>query len=381
MPIAGTVALACAVLGSGPAPEVSEGVPPAFVPESVNTPRISAAILLTDDLDPMELERAVRLRLPNLVLVGPDEDPPPATAGTLRALIEFHRVAPARVKLTFVLEDGRAYLREVIVDPDAPARPLATTLANLIAAIEDQSAVPDRKDSPVPLSLTPPSLVTEPPLVRTRERISKQASLVRPTPSGRVPASPRWELGPTLRVGLTVDPETPELRGFGGGLGLDARARAGMLLTLDVHGLLRQSGDYLLTRPRLALGIGYALRRGGFESLVAALVGLEAWRLRDRGETVTLAPPKHDPRLLLGLGVRVGAGYSAPVGERMRLRVGLRVDLWGSSEPRAGALRRPVVRLPEGQHLGLGGPELQFALEVGLWFGVGAVGKVGKVSL
>lgn len=337
-------------------------------PPAPDAPRIGVAILRADDLDHAALARAIQLRSPRLVLVTAGDEPPQAVDGELRAYIEVRRREPALVELTLILADGRAWLRRVDVDPDAPARPIAGALANLIAGIEDESVAPDRKDAPVPQALveTPPPEPepAKPPPQEPAPPIIKPAA---------EPPAPRWQLGPLLRLGATLGlaPPDPGPHGLGFGGGLDARAPRGLLLALDLQFLARPVGDYLLTRTRVALGVGYALRRGNFELPLALLLGVEPWRLRDDRGAASLASDDGPPRPLLGAGLRVSPGYSAPVGKSARLRVGLRLDLWTSGQPARGGLGRPELRLPDGPTIGLGGPELHLGLEVGLWFGVG----------
>lgn len=360
--------------GPAPAPQRPRGWTPARAEPAPTSDapareptRISAAILLADEFDRAELGRALQLRLPALAISGAGEDPPPPPPGSLRAFIELRRTAPARVQLTLILADGRAYVRGVDVDPDAPARPVAGALANLIAAIEDDTAVPDRKDAPVPPALVAAPPAAEPP---RPSPVLEDSPVPRPPPAAPAPAPPRWELGPSLRLGATLGlaPPSSGLHGLGAGLGLDARARAGLLLAVDLQALARPAGAYLLTRARVAVGAGWALRRGGFELPVVALLGVEPWRLRRDGEHVALQAEAGSPRPLLGLGLRVAPGLAAAVAPGVRLRVGLRAELWASGEPRRGGLRRAELQLPDGTALGLGGPELHLGLEVGLWF-------------
>ena len=134
----------------------ASGAAPPVDPASAQTPGIRSAthislavhirfaVLHADGFaDRDALERAIALRLPGLTLAADAASAPPPDDGALRAFIELqHR--DAAVRLSLILSDGRAYLRELEVDADAPVRPTAGALANLIAAIEDDTAVPDR---------------------------------------------------------------------------------------------------------------------------------------------------------------------------------------------------------------------------------------------
>ncbi len=357
-----------ALLAAPDAPHRGEDDP--ATPSRASLPaRVGVIVLRADGFtDRSELERAISLRLPGLTLVAVGEPVPVAEHDALRAFLELTHTDSA-VRMSLILADGRAYERSIEIDADAPVRPTAGALANLVAAIEDDTAVPDRKNVPLP-----PALVREPaPPQPVPKDIPKPAPVVlapQTVPPG--PLAPRWQLGPTLRIagafGLTAP---PGLRGVGPGLGLDARAPSGLLLALDLQWLTRAVDRYHLQRVRVALGVGYALRRGGFELPVALLVGVEPWWLAGRGQRVPLrAPNAGPPAPLIGLGLRLTPGYSAQIGQAgARLRVGARLELWSSGQASPG-LPRPELRLP-GATAHLGGVELQLGLEVGLWLPVG----------
>jgi len=335
-----------------------------------DAPRISVAILRADDLDHAALTRAIQLRSPALTIVRVGDEAPSAVDGQLRVYIEVRRADAAHVDLTLILADGRAYLRRVDVDAEAPARPIAGALANLIAGIEDDTVAPDRKDAPVP-----EVLVAAPAPQKQPEPTPQPASQTKPEPAPAPPQDdpPRWQLGPVLRLGATLGlaPFDPGFHGLGPGGGLDVRSPRGLLLALDVQYLARPLGAYSLGRTRVAIGVGYALRRGNFELPLALLLGVEPWRLRDDQGTVRIASMEGPPKPLLGLGLRLSPGFSARVARSARVRVGLRLDLWTSGQPAKGGLRPPELHIPEGPRVALGSAELHLGLEIGLWFGVG----------
>jgi hypothetical protein len=304
--LAPTIALA--LLAPAQPPGVPADGPGAPASSPMHETRISTAILRADGFDRGELERAIQLRLPSLTLVAVGSEAPPISDGSLRAFIELRRVSPTQLELTLILADGRAYLRTLEVDVDAPTRPAASALANLIAAIEDDTVAPDKSDVPLPPALiasepapqpVPPVICPEPP----------------PPPTPPPPPPPRWELGPTLRAGASFG-LTPlrGLRGAGGALGLAARAPSGLLLVLDLQYLGHVLQNLQVQRLRVAVGLGYALRRGLFELPIAALVGVEPWRLTgDRG-TVAISSELGPPRPLIGLGLRVAPGLRVTIG-------------------------------------------------------------------
>lgn len=367
MVLAPTIALALLARTNALAPGLDEPgaelVAPSRSPQGET--RIGPAVLRADGFDRDELERAIHLRLPALPLVEAGAGAPPATAGSLRAFIELRRLGPTRLELSLILADGRAYLRDLEVDADAPARPAASALANLIAAIEDDAVAPDRSDVPLPPALLPqePAPASPVPAASCPEPA--------PAPPPPPPPAPRWELGPSLRAGAGLGlTGSAGLRGGGLGLGLDARAPSGLLLALDLRGLTRALQQLQVQRLRVALGLGYGLRRGRFELPVAALLGVEPWRVAgDRG-AVPLRSELGRPRPLIGLGLRLAPGLRAALGRSgAQLRAGLRAELWTSGEAAPG-LPRPELRVPP-VALGLGGLELQLGLELGLWFPVG----------
>ena len=360
MVLASTIALA--LLARTPAPtDPSDG--PAASP--VRETRISTAILRADGFDRGDLERAIRLRLPGLTLVEVGSDAPAVDDGSLRAFIELRRVSPTQLDLTLILADGRAYLRALEVDADAPARPAASALANLIAAIEDDTVAPDRSDVPLPPAL----IVREPPAPEPVPAVLCPEAPTQPTPPP--PPPPRWELGPVLRAGasLGVSP-LHGLRAAGGALGVAARAPSGLLLVLDLQYLARALQNLQVQRLRVALGVGYALRRGAFELPAALLVGVEPWRLTGNQGTVPISSTLGPPRPLLGLGLRLTPGLRAALGKSgAHLRAGLNLELWASGVASSG-LRHPELRIPPSA-VSLGGLELGLGLELGIWFPVG----------
>ncbi len=348
---------------SAPAPSTA---PRAIVPDAPHGTRISAAILRAEGFDRAELVRALQLRLPTLTILAAADEAPPAADGSLRAFIELHRASPTQIQLTLILADGRAYLRDLEVDADAPARPAASALANLVAGIEDDTAVPDKKDVPLPPALVAPA--PQPVPAASCPACETCPACPGPPP----PPPPRWELAPMLRGGASLGlTRIAGLRGAGFGLGLDARAPSGLLLGLDLQATTRVVDRFQVQRLRVAVAVGYALRRGAFELPLAVLLGVEPWRLASDVGAVKISSHAGRPGALLGLGLRLSPGFIAPLGTRgARLRAGLRVELWASGEP-AGGLRRPEIHLPSGGATSLGGAELHLGLELGVWIPAG----------
>lgn len=367
MVLASTIALALLARTPAQPPGGPTDGPGASSP--VRETRISTAILRADGFDRGELTRAIQLRLPSLTLIEAGGEVPQDRDGSLRAFIELRRQSPTQLELTLILADGRAYLRALEVDAEAPAREAASALANLIAAIEDDAVVPDKSDVPLP-----PALIASeqaPPQPVPAASCPEPA----PAPTPPPPPAPRWELAPTLRVGASLG-LTPlrGLRGVGPGLGLDARAPSGLLLALDLQYLGRALQDLQVQRLRIALGVGYALRRGAFELPIAALLGVEPWRLAGDLGRVPISSTLGPPRPLIGLGLRLAPGLRATLGRSgAQLRAGLNLELWASGEATRG-FGHPELRLPSAA-VSLGGLELNLGLELGVWFPVGPTPK------
>lgn len=367
MVLASTIALA--LLARTPAQPPGDPTDGPGASSPVRETRISTAILRADGFDRGELTRAIQLRLPALSLIEAGSEVPQVRDGSLRAFIELRRQSPTQLELTLILADGRAYLRALEVDAEAPAREAASALANLIAAIEDDAVVPDKSDVPLP-----PALIASeqaPPQPVPAASCPEPA----PAPTPPPPPAPRWELAPTLRVGASLG-LTPlrGLRGVGPGLGLNARAPSGLLLALDLQYLGRALQDLQVQRLRIALGVGYALRRGAFELPIAALLGVEPWRLAGDLGRVPISSTLGPPRPLIGLGLRLAPGLRATLGRSgAQLRAGLNLELWASGEATRG-LGHPELRLPNAA-LSLGGLELNLGLELGVWFPVGPTPK------
>jgi hypothetical protein len=356
--------------------------PPGLRPRSVTTstmttdelpapdaPRISVAILRADDLDHAALTRAIQLRSPALTIVRVGDEAPPAVDGELRVYIEVRRADAVHVDLTLILADGRAYLRRVDVDADAPARPIAGALANLIAGIEDDSVAPDRKDAPVPEALVaprPPPTKPEPKPAAPRK--SQQPAPVQPTDD-----PPRWQLGPTLRLGATLGLARldPGFHGLGPGGGLDIRSPRGLLLALDLQHLARPLGAYSSAAPASP---------SASATPCAAAASNSRWPSSSASNPGACATTTAPSASLLDGGPARAAARPRPAPEPRRQRphrpqrphprrppprpVGQRP----AREGRPAPARAPPPRWPA---VGLGSAELHLGLEIGLWFGVG----------
>lgn len=331
-------------------------------PGSPEATTIDAALIRGEGVDLPEVERALRVRLPSLQLFEQGMDLPEGSG--LRAFVDLRQLSPTQVQVAVILSDGRAYFRTVDTEAAAPARPVAGALALLIAAIEDDSVAPDQRDVPVPPAI---AAAPEQPVPEVRE-CPAPAPCPKPPPPPAPPEPPAFELAPVLRGGATfgLGPPVSGLRGAMFGVGLDLRWRAGALVGVDVQTLAGRVERLPLHRVRVAVGAGYALRRGAFELPIVGMLGVEWWGVRGDGE-LDRRGPGGASRPLVGGGLRLSPGFWARIGP-LALRAGARVELWASGEPGPGGPRQPVVARPNEPALAaIGGPELSLALELSLW--------------
>lgn len=322
---------------------------------------IEAAMIAGSELDLEEVERALRVRAPALELVRRGSDL--SSRAGLRAYIDLRRTTPTQVDVSLILSDGRGYYRRVETGNDPPVRPVAGALAQLIAAIEDDSVAPDERGVQVPPELTAP--VPPPPVQEKVCPAVPTCPSVAPSPP---PSPPPLELAPTLRAGGTFGlGRGPRSRGASFGLGLDLRWRSGAMVAADLQVTASSVEGQGLARVRGSAGAGFGLRRGAFELPIVGMFGVEWWGVRGEQVLLVARGAGEGGAPMIGGGLRVAPAVRARLGPTA-LRVGLRVELWGSGEPGRGGLRRPVIARPGGAPLtSVGGAELSIALELALW--------------
>lgn len=367
-------------------------------PAAARTPgeplRILGAVIDVDGVDAAAIERALALRLPGLRRHDREHGAPLADEPGLYAYIEVRRGDGEAIALRVILSDGRAYLRALEAsDAEAP-RVCAGALASLLPAIEEATAVPDAEDvplppalrgEPLPLEAMPASeagteLAPEPQAEPEPEPEPRPiAAPVEPAPAD---APPRLELGPTVGVGgiIGAGRRAAGWRGAVGHLGVDLRGRRPWIAGVDLRFGSLAVADLRLSRLRVALAGGVVLRQGAFEAPIVAILSLEPWWF---GQVPTdMAPTSSEddgPRPLLGAGLRVTPSYTAPLGERARIRLGARFEVSAAGEPRGGRLRAPLVRdaATGATRAGLGGPELTVGVDLTLWLAPRPRGRGG----
>ncbi|HEY0134592.1 MAG TPA: hypothetical protein VGB85_10940, partial [Nannocystis sp.] len=212
--------------GPAPAPAVS-GDSSSPTPAA---PRFTALVLRLEGPVLADLGPALALRLPDLPIVA---EAPPGAAPFVFVAVRSDPRAPSRHQLGVITSDGAAYFREVDTGADAPARVLASVLANLLFSIAEGTVQPDRTDVEIPPQDAPLPDPEAPPAEPTTTPTPPPAPAVeQPVPKDSpAPAPPRWDLGLVTSgvLGVPVGPPGfgPALAGGGGSLGLDARGPRG----------------------------------------------------------------------------------------------------------------------------------------------------------
>lgn len=255
--------------------------------------------------------------------------------------------------------DGRIYRRSAAADGGDPERAAATSLAHLLAAIEEGSAAKDvviEAASPAATRVAPPPAAP----------VCLPSAVAAPAGPKREDEAPRSELGPRVGlVGLLGVGPPAGLAGWlgeGGLFGVELRRRRGLLVDLELRGIGARDGDVRLGRVRVAAAIGYGLRRGLFELRTRAAVTVEPWWTASRGGRAEAGGT------LLGAALAVAPGLTAALAPRVRVFVGLRLEAAYGLDARRGA----IVQLVEpggAPRFRVGGLELAAGAEIGVRWG------------
>ena len=310
---------------------------------------------------------AAALRLPALRLRTADAVIDPSCGGRLHAHVEVRPSGDGSWMLSLILSDGRAWYRTLEFDDDQAARGLASVLANLLAAIEDDSVEPDAEDVTMPggeASAEQPE--ADPAAPEDPEPPDPEPIPEEPTPTDEAPVL--FELGPRLGLAgsLGLAPGAG-WQGLGADLALDMRLPDGLSFGLGLRTLSRGQSGASLVRTRVSLGLGVTSRWGRFElsTLFSAL--LEPWWIREGGSRVPLGAPP-----LIGGFARLTPGLLVPVGAAtMRIAADLGLAIVVEAAP--GALTAAVALEPGTDPiLRAGGVELDLGLVIGVWIPVKA---------
>lgn len=349
---------------------------PATAASTARAPvRLQRGYLRAEGLSRAELVDALALRVPHLAF-EPFEAAAGALVGDGAAFVDLRAVSSApggpaeAFTLTIVVSDGRAFDRQVQAGADdrENVRLLASTVANLLLAIEAGSVQADRGDVPLPTPVVAKECQCECP--------AAPACPVAPPVETSPPApTPPWiELGPSLVLlsltGLGKPAAADRFAGLGASVGVHARLRRGAFVGVAVRTTGRgEPAGNRIVRQRVALGGGYELRREGW-ALEASLWGtVEPWWLVG-------APIEPAPRPQWGLVARLAPSFHRArlLGGRMGLSVGPVLELGASAELGPTGARIGLVTVTDGDtvrsRLRVGGLELSTGLAATLWFGL-----------
>ncbi len=339
---------------------------------------VPEVVVRAEGLDPSALAAALALRVPGARVAGcaatdvsedrspscaesagPSNGPEDMSCGSGCARAVLRREGAALV-VEVRGPDGRVYRRSAAADGGDPERAAATSLAHLLAAIEEGSAAKDVVIEAAPVAVVraepPAAAPTCPPVAAASEPVRPAAD-----------EAPRLELGPRVGLAGLVGVGPPAgLAGWlgeGGLVGLELRRRRGLLVDVELRGVGARDGDVRLGRLRVAVAIGHSLRRGLFELRTRAAVTVEPWWTSPRGGgRAEVGGP------LLGGALAVAPGLSAALAPRVRVFVGLRIEAAYSLDARRGAIVQLVD--PGGAPLfRVGGLELGAAAEIGVRWG------------
>ncbi len=346
--------------------------------------------LRSPELDTDVLAAAVGARLADkqIFTVGASAGPQDGLAALCHVTLHADSL-----QLEVILSDGRLYQRTIAVKAEGRERAAARLIASTLAAIEDASATPDRRDGVFALpvaethdAMIPPSpappVTTDvdmpaPPSATPQDAPPEPAHTVptpRPEPAPTRPEPAALELGVALESGAGFGLGAPDagrgLAAGGGGLRIDLRLRRGVTLGAGFRGHTRLREALALGRFRGALLVGHVLRRRNFELSLLAGPTLETWQVTQRGAPVVYTTTSSSgPSLLLGGLARVALGGRVQR-PRLSARIGGYLEFAGSarSSGRAAQIGRNNDQGAAIPVFVLGGAELSVGVEVELWF-------------
>jgi len=372
--MAGPALVLCSFLISGGlalAVASAPGSASAEAAEQVRGQPVEAVLLRGRDVDDATLLDALQLRSPQRELSIPPWPSDARERYDLFAVATIERAGES-LTITVVLSDGRAYYRTLPSSPTGAPREAASTIANMLAAIEEDELPPDEEDVPLP-----PEQEPDP----EAEPESKPKTEPKPNPKPQPepkpePETPPAELEGVLAgtIGIAVGPPDPAgFVGGGGGLGLELRLPAAAVISLAVRSHWHRADGLTVGRTRISVGGGYAWRRGRFELRSVVGLDVEPWTVRREGVRQPVAYPDGQERefgVQLGGHLRLVPSLRVPLGETVALRVGPRVELSGSALAQDAGVARLLVPDPTGGTPSVatrvGGLELMAGLELGV---------------
>ncbi|MBX7077886.1 MAG: hypothetical protein K1X88_01785 [Nannocystaceae bacterium] len=340
-------------------------------------------ILRTTAVAVGELERELHARWPDAELQTYGSAAFTRFAGTPHVYVEVlgEAVGDSPIAITLITSDGRAYVRQVVVGAAAGARArvLAVEVANLLAAVTDEDVPPDRTDVAMPTPQVPRQGPPPAAVVITRrphDPVPPPRVTVTPPPRDE-PTPPLheprvWQLGPAADASLLLGVAPVGRRGrpgFGGRVGIDARAPVGVAFGAAVRLVGDSALAYRLVRTRIDVHAGWIGRRGQLEGGVLLAPTLEPWRVRGHGRGLDLGSRRGAGwTVLYGAALRGVIGYAWRVPDRpLRLRLGLGAELAGSALASGRAVRVWLAQL-SAPLFALGGFELSVGIDAAIWF-------------
>ncbi len=368
----------CGVAWGAVEPEVPDRAPDAEPDAEPDATKIRWAIVRVEGEQWQPVHDAIADRLPGVTLLPFDDAAFEQIGGDLFAYVEVV-VEPgpeAKVDLTIVLSDQRAYLRSFRIEQARALRSIATTVAATIVAIEQEQLPADEQVAEIPRPEPTPEpevIEPEPDVVEPQpEPIEPVPVIIEPTP-----ASPTFELGVAAAIQPTfglAPGKTQGLSALGGAARISVRHDQGFIVEAGLRVSGRARAAHRLWRNRLHLAAGYAWRRDRFALHAVAGPVLEPWTVRVDGVT-TLAAPLGEASAspLWGATAAITPAWMFSVSPRVRLQLGLRSAL-AVSVLRSGAAGRVFGVAPDAAPdataqvlFTFGGMELDTALELTVW--------------
>ena len=363
----------------------------AVAPDVAAAARVIARVWLrADGLDPRALAEAVAARIPDKQVLGVGAADGPAPA--LAALCAVEVGDGGVLRLAVTLSDGRVYRRRIAAPNVGRERAAARLIFNTLAAIEDETATPDRRDgvfvapAAEAAAASPPAndrRPAAPPAISSHVPRDSHAGRAGPAaisshvprdshaaPPGRAGDGPALGLGLELGSGFGLGAPAAGLglAAGGGGARIELRRGGGLALGAAYRGQLRARGGLLLARHRGALLAGYVLRRGAFELAAAAGPTLETFQVTQDGARVNYTQSSPGSSLLFGGLARLGLGARLAGGGGLSLRVGGFVELAGSARASGRAAQVARQHAVDAPLFVIGGVEASVGAELELWF-------------
>ena len=399
----------------------------AVAPDVAAAARVIARVWLrADGLDPRALAEAVAARIPDKQVLGVGAADGPAPALAALCAVEVGDGGVLRLEVT--LSDGRVYRRRIAAPNVGRERAAARLIFNTLAAIEDETATPDRRDgvfvapAAEAAAASPPAndrRPAAPPAISSHVPRDSHAGRAGPAaisshvprdsrdgragpaaisshvprdshagragpaaisshvprdshaaPPGRAGDGPALGLGLELGSGFGLGAPAAGLglAAGGGGARIELRRGGGLALGAAYRGQLRARGGLLLARHRGALLAGYVLRRGAFELAAAAGPTLETFQVTQDGARVNYTQSSPGSSLLFGGLARLGLGARLAGGGGLSLRVGGFVELAGSARASGRAAQVARQHAVDAPLFVIGGVEASVGAELELWF-------------